>query len=168
MAFTVAVGAAKTINFSCSITLSTCPIYVDFRDGHDKSFCSKAITIIDNFKKPWAIRIIDKSQFFKAISVIDKLLPINFSDKCYGKFSMILTQFFFCKSHCEKTVFLGFSRQESSLWTLLFMGVVLNKTKRDVLKLQQHFKNTVYFFHGANSLTLITVCNCALRIVSRF
>ena len=29
--FTVAVGVAKTINFSYSITLSTCPIYVGFR-----------------------------------------------------------------------------------------------------------------------------------------
>ena len=51
-------------------------------DKHDKTFCTKAITIIDNFKKSWAIPIIDKSQFLKAISVIDKLSPINFSDKC--------------------------------------------------------------------------------------
>ena len=47
-------------------------------DEHDKSFCIKAITIIDNFKK--ALGDIDKSQFLEAISVIDKLLPINFSD----------------------------------------------------------------------------------------
>ena len=46
-------------------------------DGHDKPFCTKAITIIDNFKKPWAIPIIDKSQFLKAIWIIDKLSPIN-------------------------------------------------------------------------------------------
>ena len=31
MVFTVAVGVAKTINFSYTITLSACPIYVDFR-----------------------------------------------------------------------------------------------------------------------------------------
>ena len=35
-------------------------------------------------------------------------------------------------------------------------AVALNKTKRDVFKLQQHFWNTV-FFHSANSLTLNTV-----------
>ena len=63
-------------------------------DGHDKPFCTKAITIIDNFKKPWAILIIDKSQFLKAISIIDKLSPINFSDKCCGEFLMCLTKFF--------------------------------------------------------------------------
>ena len=44
-------------------------------DGHDKPFCTKAITIIDNFKK--ALSDIDKSQFLKAISIIDKLSPIN-------------------------------------------------------------------------------------------
>ena len=37
-------------------------------------------------------------------------------------------------------------------------AVALNKTKIDVFKLRQHLRNTVYFFHGANSLTLITVC----------
>ena len=46
-------------------------------DGHDKPFCTEAISIIS--KKLWAIPIIDKSQFLKAISVIDKLLPVNFS-----------------------------------------------------------------------------------------
>ena len=46
-------------------------------NGHDKPFWTNAMTIIDNFKKPWAIPIIDKSQFFKAIPVIDELLPIN-------------------------------------------------------------------------------------------
>ena len=45
-------------------------------DGHDKPFCTKAITIINNFKK--ARDDSDKSQFLKAISVIDKLSPINF------------------------------------------------------------------------------------------
>ena len=44
-------------------------------DGHDKSFCTKAITIIDNFKK--AFGDINKSQIFKAMSVMDKLSPIN-------------------------------------------------------------------------------------------
>ena len=55
--------------------------------GHDKPFCTEAIRIkIDNFKKQWAITRIHKSQFLKAISVIDKLSPINFSDKRCGKF----------------------------------------------------------------------------------
>ena len=30
----------------------------------------------------------------------------------------------------------------------------LNKTNRDVFKLRQHFMDTVYFSHNANSLTL--------------
>ena len=57
-------------------------------DGQDKPFCTKVITMIDDLKKPWAIPIINKSQFLKAIPIIDKLSPINFSDKCCGKFSM--------------------------------------------------------------------------------
>ena len=36
-------------------------------------------------KTLWAIPIIDKSQFFQAIAVIDKLSPINFSDKRCGR-----------------------------------------------------------------------------------
>ena len=66
-------------------------------DGHDKPFCTKAITIIDNFKKTLGNRlpIIDKSQFLEAISIIDKLSPMNFSDKRCGIFSMCLTKFFF-------------------------------------------------------------------------
>ena len=64
-------------------------------DGHDKPFCTKAITIVDNFIK--ALGDIDKSQFLKSI---------NFSDKCCGKFSMCLTKFF-CKSNC-KNVFSRF------------------------------------------------------------
>ena len=44
-------------------------------DGHDKPFCTKAMTIIDNFKN--ALGDTDKSQFRKAISVIDKLSSIN-------------------------------------------------------------------------------------------
>ena len=62
-------------------------------DGDDKPFCTKAITIVDNFKK--ALVDTDKSQFLKAISVIDKLLLINSFDKCCGKFLMCLTKFFF-------------------------------------------------------------------------
>ena len=84
-------------------------------DGHDKPFCTKAITIIDNFKN--ALGDTDKSQFLKAISVIDKLSPINFSDKCCGKFSTSLTKFFSCKSN-HKSVFLDFSRKESTSRTL--------------------------------------------------
>ena len=84
-------------------------------DGHDKPFCIKAIVIIDNFKK--AIPIIDKTQFLKAISVIDKLSSIIFSDKCYGKFSIRLTKFFFVSHYC-KNIFLDFSRKESSSQTL--------------------------------------------------
>ena len=61
-------------------------------DGHDKPFCTKAITIIDNFKK--VLGDTDKYQFLKVISVIDKLSPINISDECCGKFSMCLTKFF--------------------------------------------------------------------------
>ena len=45
-------------------------------DGHDKPFCDKAITITDYFKN--ALGDTDKSQFLKAISVIDELSPINF------------------------------------------------------------------------------------------
>ena len=36
-------------------------------DGHDKPFSTKAITIIDNFKK--VLGDTDKSQFFRAISI---------------------------------------------------------------------------------------------------
>ena len=72
-------------------------------DGHDKPFCANAITIIDNFKN--ALGDTDKSQFFKAISVIDKLSPINFSDKCCGKLSMCLTKFFFLASQFTKVFF---------------------------------------------------------------
>ena len=77
-------------------------------DGHDKPFCTKAITIIDNFKK--ALGDTDKSQFLKAISVIEKLLPINFPDKCCGKFSMCLTKFFFVR-RIAKMFFLYFLKR---------------------------------------------------------
>ena len=56
--------------------------------------------------------MIDKSQFFTAISVIDELSPINFFDKCCGKFPMCLTKFFICKSNC-KDVFLDVSESSS-------------------------------------------------------
>ena len=50
-------------------------------DGHDKLFCTKAITIIDinNFKKALgdSLPIIDKFHFLKAISVIDKFIWIR-------------------------------------------------------------------------------------------
>ena len=42
MIFTVVVGVAKSINFSHTITLSTCPIYVGFRPTvFGSSFCIK-------------------------------------------------------------------------------------------------------------------------------
>ena len=53
----------------------------------------------------WAIPIIDKSQFLKAISIIDKLSPINCSDKCCGKFSMCSTKFFFLEVELQKRFF---------------------------------------------------------------
>ena len=81
-----------SLSLGMSLTLFHCAWCVA-RDEHDKPFCTKAITIIDNFKN--SLGDIDKSQFLKAISVIDKLSPINFSDKCCGKFSMYLTKFFF-------------------------------------------------------------------------
>ena len=66
---------------------------------------------------------------------------------------MVLTKFF-CKSRC-KNVFLGFSGNREQL---MDSAVALNKTKRDVFKLLQHFRNAVYIFHSANLVTLITVC----------
>ena len=73
--------------------------------------------MIDNLKKPGAISIIDESQVLKAISVIDKFSPINFSDNRCGKFSMCLTKFFFLQVN-RKNVLLDFSRKESSTRTL--------------------------------------------------
>ena len=84
-------------------------------DGHDKPFCTKAI--IDDFKKN--LSDIDKSQFLKAISIHNKLSPINFSDKCCNKFSMYLTKFVFGKSNC-KYAFLDLSTKESSSQTMLW------------------------------------------------
>ena len=111
-------------------------------DGHDKPFCTKAITIIDNFKK--ALGDTDKSQFFKAISVIDKLSPINFSDKCCGKFAMRLTKFFL-QVTLQKCVSKFFKKREQ----FTDSAVALNKTKRGVFEL--------HFFQCINSLTLNTV-----------
>ena len=95
-------------------------------DRHDKPFCTKAITISDTSKKPWAIPIIVKSQFLKAISVIDKLSPINFSDKCCGKFSMYLTKFFYV-SGSAKMLFSRFFKKREQFTD---SAVTLNKTKR--------------------------------------
>ena len=91
----------------------------------------KRLRELTTSKKPWAIPIIDKFQFFKAISLIDKLSPINFFDKCCDKFSMVLTKFF-CESR-RKNVFLDFSGNREQF---MDSAVALNKTKRDVFKLQ--------------------------------
>ena len=94
-------------------------IYGTCNVGHNKPFCTKAITITDNFKK--AQGETDKPQLFKAISVIYIFFAHEFSDKCCGKFSMCLTNFFFCKSNrSRKNVFLDFLRNESSSRTLLW------------------------------------------------
>ena len=76
---------------------------------------------INNFKI--ALDDTDKSQFLKAISVIEKLSPINFSDKCCDKFSMCWTKFCFV-NYC-KHVFLDFSRKEK----FTDSAVALNKTR---------------------------------------
>ena len=68
-------------------------------DGHGKPFCTRAIIA----RKPWAIPIFNKTQFLKAISVIDKLSPIIFANKCCGKLSMCLAKFF--ASHITKMLF---------------------------------------------------------------
>ena len=68
-------------------------------DGHDKPFCTKAITIIDSFKQ--AFGDTDKSQFFKAISVIDELSLINFFD--------IVAINFHCVSQILFAIFFFFS-----------------------------------------------------------
>ena len=81
------------------------------------------------------------------------LSPIKFSDKCCGKFSVILTKCF-KQVTLQKCVSRFFKKREE----FIYSAEALNKTKRGVVKLQQHFGNTVHFFHSANSLTLITVC----------
>ena len=96
---------------------------VSVSDGHDKLFCTKAITIIDNLREPEAIPIIDKSQFLSAISVIDKLSPINYSDNRCGKFSMCLTKFLFV-SQLQKCYSRTFHKREQ----LTDSAEALNKT----------------------------------------
>ena len=87
-----------------------------------------------------------KSQFFKGSSEIDKLSPINFSDKYCGKISVILTKFFL-QVTVQKCVSGFFKKREQ----FMDSAVALNKTKRDVFKLQQHFRrNTVYFSIALN------------------
>ena len=95
-------------------------------DGHDKPFCIKAIKIINNFKN--ALGNTDKSQFLEAISVIDELLSINFSDKCCGKFSMCLTKSFFLQVNSQKCFSRFFKKRE--LFTGSAVGL-LNPRKRD-------------------------------------
>ena len=80
---------------------------------------------------------------------------MNFSDKCYGKLSMVLTKFFLQVTLQKCVSNLDFSENREQF---MDSAVALNETKRDVCNLLQHFRNTVYFFHSANSLTLITVC----------
>ena len=75
---------------------------------------------------------------------------------------MILTKFFL-----QVTMQTCVSRFFKKRKQFMDSAVALSKTKRDVFKLQQHFRNTMCFFYSANSLTLITVCDCALRIVYR-
>ena len=75
----------------------------------------KGVTVKSRSKIPGLYRYNRSITIFKMISVIDKSLAMNFSDKCCGKFSMCLTKYF-CKSTC-KYVSLDFS-QGSSLRTL--------------------------------------------------
>ena len=77
----------------------------------------------------WAIPIIDKSQFLKAISVIDELSPINFFDECCGKFSMCLTKFFFLQVKSQNCFSRFFKKSEQ----FTDSAVGLNITKRDFL-----------------------------------
>ena len=95
------------------------------------------------------IPIIDKSQFFIAISVIDELSPINFSDKCCGKFSMSLTKFIL-QITLQKCISAFFKKREQ----FTDSAAVLNKIKKDVFKLQQHFRNQWIF-----STALAHYCN---------
>ena len=76
------------------------------------------------------IPTIDKSQFFNAISEIDELYPINFSDKCCGKFSMCLKKLFFLVNQIlQKCFSLFFKKTEQ----FTHSDVALNKTKQDFL-----------------------------------
>ena len=103
---------------------------------------TKAVTIIDNCEK--ALGDTDKSQFFKAMSVIDKLSPINFSDKCCRKFAIRLTKFFL-----QVTLQNCYSKFFKKREQFTDSAVALNKTKKDVFKL--------HFFQCVCSLTLNTV-----------
>ena len=47
-------------------------------------------------------------------------------------------------------------------------AVASNKTKRDFLKLQQDYMDTVYFFHSANSLTLHCVHKESFIAITRY
>ena len=78
---------------------------------------------------------------------MDKLSPINFSDKCCGKISMCLTNFFF-QVKLQK-FFTGFFKNREQFTDT---AAASNKTKRDFFKLQQDVKDAVHFFHSANSL----------------
>ena len=69
MVFTVAVGVAKTINFSYTITLSTCPIHVGFKPTVvGSSFC---ITIND-IKNLIVVKSINQFVFISALQVLAK------------------------------------------------------------------------------------------------
>ena len=65
---------------------------------------------------------------------------------------MRLTKFFL-QVTLQKCVFRFFKKRKQ----FTDSAVALNKTKRNAFKLQQHFRNTVHFFHSANSLTWNTV-----------
>ena len=71
--------------------------------------------MVDDFKK--TLGDTDKSQFLKAISVIDKLSPINFFD------------------------ILDFLREE-----FMDSAVTSNKTTREFFKLQRVLMDSTYFF----------------------
>ena len=80
--------------------------------------------------------IIDKSQFLKAILVIDKLLPINFFGKCFGKFLISLTKLVFVSQSV-----LIFQKKRAAHG--LCLGIKQNKER--FFKLPQNFIDTVYF-----------------------
>ena len=75
--------------------------------------------IIDNLKN--ALGDTDKSQLLKAVSVIDKLSPINFAVNF-----LCLTKFFSCKSNHK-----CFSRFFKKTEQFTDSAVGLNTTKRD-------------------------------------
>ena len=88
------------------------------------------------------------------ISVIDKLSPINFSDKCCDKFSIRLTKLFFASQIAKLFFPIDFSTKKSISQTLPW-----HQTKqRDFLNGIKDFMDAVYFFNSANSLALNTVC----------